>query len=212
MGPAFGTAAWPIHRKAVSLNERRRHITPIANQTRSFTMLMHILSNTPKFVFILFAALLWLGLQQLLPRRVGLNRATLLPLAMTGLSLYGVASAFGDQTIALLAWLVGTAVVFVTTLQLQSNASIHYDATNRRFHLPGSVVPLTLFMCIFFTKYAVGVSIGMQASLAHDTDFALTVSTLYGAFSGIFLARAARLWRMAVQQSRALQAASWALS
>jgi hypothetical protein len=170
-------------------------------------MLMHILSSTPKWVFVLFAALLWLGLQQMLPRRVGLNRATLLPLAVAGLSLYGVASAFGDQPMALLAWLVGTALSFITTLQLQSSAGIQYDATNRRFLMPGSVVPLALFMGIFLTKYAVGVSIGMQASLAHDTNFALTVGTLYGTFSGIFLARAARLWRMALQQANSLQTA-----
>lgn len=170
-------------------------------------MLMHILSSTPKWVFVLFAVLLWLGLQQMLPRRVGLNRATLLPLAMTGLSLYGVASAFGDQPIALLAWLVGAAVAFFTALQVQSNTGIHYDATNRRFQMPGSVVPLALFMGIFITKYAVGISIGMQASLAHDVNFALAASSLYGAFSGIFLARAARLWRMALQQTNALQAA-----
>jgi hypothetical protein len=68
-------------------------------------------------------------------------------------------------------------------------------------------VPLTLFMGIFITKYAVGISIGMQASLARDVNFALAVSTLYGAFSGIFLARAARLWHMALQQTNALQVA-----
>ncbi len=170
-------------------------------------MLMHILSATPKWVFVLFAALLWLGVQQMLPRRVGLNRATLLPLAMTGLSLYSVASAFGDQPLALLTWLAGTALAMVVTLQLQSSTEIQYDATNRRFHLPGSTVPLALLMGIFFTKYAVGISIGMQPILAHNTDFALTVSTLYGAFSGIFLARAARLWRIALRQNGALQTA-----
>ena len=60
-------------------------------------------------------------------------------------------------------------------------------------------------MGIFFTKYAVGVSIGMQPALAHDTSFALTVSTLYGAFSGIFMARTAKLWRLALGQSLSLQ-------
>ena len=170
-------------------------------------MLMQIFSHTPKWVFILFAALLWLGLQQMQYRRVGLNRATLLPLAMTGLSLYGVASAFGDLPIALLAWLAGTAVAFIATMQLPSNTGIHYDATNRRFQIPGSAVPLALFMGIFITKYAVGISIGMQVSLARDVNFVLSVGTLYGAFSGIFLARAARLWRMALQQTNALQAA-----
>jgi len=168
-------------------------------------MLMHILSSTPKWVFILFTALLWLGLQQMLPRRVGLNRATLLPVSMTALSLYGVASAFGDQPVALLAWLAGTAVVFAAALQLQTSTGIHYDATNRRFLLPGSIVPLVLFMGIFVTKYAVGVSIGMQPALARDPSFALTASALYGAFSGIFMARAVKLWRIALGQRLDLQ-------
>lgn len=170
-------------------------------------MMMQILSGTPKWVFVLFIALLWLGLKQMLPRHVGLNRATLLPLAMTGLSLYGVASAFGDQPVALLAWLAGTAIALTAALQLQSSDGIQYDATNRRFLLPGSVVPLALFMGIFLTKYAVGVSIGMRSGLAHDSSFALSVSSLYGVFSGVFLARAARLWRIALQKTNALQLA-----
>ncbi len=170
-------------------------------------MLMPILSSTPKWVFVLFAALLWVGLQQMLPRRVSLNRATLPSLAMTGLSLYGVATAFGDQPIALLAWLAGAAVAFFTALQMQSNAGIHYDATNRRFQIPGSAVPLALFLGIFITKYTVGASISMHATLAHNIYFALAVGALYGIFSGIFLARAARLWRMALHQVHALQVA-----
>ncbi|HNV60413.1 MAG TPA: hypothetical protein PKH72_12225 [Rhodoferax sp.] len=170
-------------------------------------MLMQILTGTPKWVFALFVALLWLGMQQMLPRKVGLNRATLAPVAMTLLSLYGVTSAFGDLPLALLGWLGGAAMAFTASMQLQNNSNaIRYDATNRRFQLPGSIVPLTLFMGIFFTKYAVGVSLNMQPGLAREIGFALPVSTLYGVFSGVLLARTARLWRMALQQAHALQA------
>ena len=175
-------------------------------------MLMQILTGTPKWVFALFVALLWLGMQQMLPRRVGLNRATLAPVAMTVLSLYGVTSAFGDIPMALLGWLGGAATVFIAVLQQPPSGTIRYDAINRRFDLPGSVVPLALFMGIFFTKYAVGVSLGMQPALARELGFALAVSTLYGAFSGALLARTARLWRIAVQQPHALQVASNTLS
>ena len=73
-------------------------------------MIMHILAGTPKWVFVLFFALLWLGLQQLLPRSVSLSRATIVPVVMTGLSLYGVTSAFGDSGQALLSWIAGALV------------------------------------------------------------------------------------------------------
>ena len=46
-------------------------------------MLLQILANTPKWVFALFAALLWLGLSQLLTRRVGLSRITGLAIGMS---------------------------------------------------------------------------------------------------------------------------------
>jgi len=40
----------------------------------------------------------------------------------------------------------------------------------------------------------------MQPALVHDTSFSLSFAALYGAFAGIFLARAARLWRLTLLQ------------
>lgn len=174
-------------------------------------MFMQILAGTPKWVFVLFVALVWLGVKQMMPRRVGLNRITIMPLAMTCLSLYGVTSAFGDTPQALLTWLAGATVAFTLNFQLRNWTQIQYDAASRSFQMPGSAVPLALFMGIFFTKYAVGVSLGVQPALAHNSSFALTIGALYGAFSGIFLARAAKLWRIALAQASAgIQKGSWA--
>lgn len=164
-------------------------------------MIMQILAGTPKWVFVLFAALLYMGIQQMLPRRVGINRITILSLAMTGLSLYGVVSVFGDTPQALLTWVVGAAVAFAINFQMGSSPRIQYDMASRSFQLPGSVVPLALFMGIFFTKYAVGVTLSVQPALAHDSGFALAIGSIYGAFSGVFMARAAKLWRIALAQA-----------
>ncbi len=165
-------------------------------------MLLQILSNTPKWVFALFAALLWLGINQMLTRKVRLTRVTTLAVAMGGLSLYGTASAFAAVPLALLAWLVAMALTWVVVMQRPLPAATRYDAASQRFTVPGSAVPLALMMGIFLTKYAVGVSLAMQPALATHLDFALAVSTLYGVFSGIFAARAARLWRLAMAQQR----------
>lgn len=163
-------------------------------------MLLQILANTPKWVFALFAALLWLGLSQLLTRRVGLSRLTGLALGMSAFSLYGTVSAFAAVPMALLAWLLSAAVLFALLARRAAPAGTRYDATSRRFTVPGSAVPLALMMGIFFTKYAVGVTLALQPAVAQDLAFALAVSALYGAFSGVFAARAARLWRLAMAQ------------
>ena len=69
-----------------------------------------VLQNTPKWVFGLFAALAALGLSQVRTREIGLMRMILLPLVMSGLSLWGMASAFRNSSRfegVLLVWAVG---------------------------------------------------------------------------------------------------------
>lgn len=169
-------------------------------------MLLQILANTPKWVFVLFAALLWLGLSQLLTRRVGLSRITGLAIGMSVFSLYGTMSAFAGVPMALLAWLAGAAAVFALLAGRAAPLGTRYDAATRRFTVPGSAVPLAVMMGIFLTKYAVGITLGMQPAVARDLLFALAVSAVYGAFSGVFAACAARLWRLAMAQERQLLA------
>jgi hypothetical protein len=166
-------------------------------------MLTQILAHTPKWVFVLFATLLWLGAKQLLARSVSLARVTLMSTGMTGLSIFGVASAFGDSPMALLAWFVAACSLLGLVLQRALPATTRYDAATRRFHVPGSAVPLLLIMGIFFTKYLVGVLLALHPEFAHQASFAVGISALYGAFSGIFMGRAIRLWRLAIQADRA---------
>jgi hypothetical protein len=161
-------------------------------------MLNQIILNTPRWVWLLLLALLWLGLSQTLTRTVSLKRLTLTPLAMTALSLSGVVGTFGAGA-ALLVWLL-VAALSATLLALQALPdTTRYDPATRSFCLPGSWLPLALILGIFLTKYFVGVVTAMQPALIQDAAFALGFSALYGAFSGVFLARAARLWRLAMQ-------------
>ncbi len=64
-----------------------------------------ILAHTPVWVWPLLAALLVLGALQARARQVTLLRATLLPVAMLALSLWGVISVFASAS-TLAAWAV----------------------------------------------------------------------------------------------------------
>jgi hypothetical protein len=160
-------------------------------------MMYEILAHTPIWVWTLLVALLWLGLVQTAPRSVRLPRVILLPLAMTGLSLYACLSTFGAIHVSWAIWL-GAALAtaaWVGTGDLP--AGTRYDAPTQFFRLPGSWVPLSLMMTVFLTKYAVGVMLAMHPALVHDSVVAAIVATLYGAMSGVFLGRMARLLRLA---------------
>jgi len=166
-------------------------------------MLMQILSHTPTWVFGLLAFLLWLGGRQLRAGQASLGRVALMPLAMTSLSIYGLVSAFGEHPMALLAWLLAVAVAMTVLLRRALPAGVRFDRAARTFHLPGSAVPLALMMSIFFTKYGVGVLTAMHPELVRQEWVLLLVGTLYGAFSGVFLGRAVRLWRLALAPAAA---------
>ncbi len=170
-------------------------------------MLHPILSHTPLWVWAILTGLLWLGLVQTMPRRARLRRVILLPLAMTGLSLYGTLSSFGHMPTSWIMWAGAACMTLLWVASSAFPAGIQYDAARQVFSLPGSWVPLGLMMAIFLTKYTVGVMLAMQPALAHDTAVAAIAASLHGALSGIFLGRMARLLRLS-QASAARPAAT----
>ena len=159
-----------------------------------------ILGRTPAWVWGLLAGLLALGATQLRDRTASAARVSLLPLAMTAFSAWGTFSALGSSgntAGVAAAWLVAAAAAFA--LVAPGNARARFDPVQRTYALPGSVVPLLLIAGIFLVKYGVGVELSMAPHLVQDTRYALTVAGLYGAFTGIFIGRASRLWRLALR-------------
>ncbi|MDB5861865.1 MAG: putative rane protein [Ramlibacter sp.] len=167
-----------------------------------------IVRRTPIWVWGLLAVLTALGASQLRARTAGLVRVSLMPLGMTLFSIWGTVTAFGASPLlaqALAVWIAAAVVVFALVVRTQANA--RYDAASRTYAIPGSVIPLALIAGIFMVKYTVGVELAMAPQLLRDTQYALTVAALYGAFTGMFVGRAARLWRLAYRAPATLAAA-----
>ena len=119
--------------------------------TQQPRMLLTVVQHTPNWVWMLLAALIWLGASQCFARSAGLRRVLLMPIAMAVFSAWGMASAFGGASqIAgiLAAWLVTACAVAAVSLWLHRTppAGARYDAASQRFHLPGSAWPLLLIV------------------------------------------------------------------
>ncbi|MDP2450801.1 MAG: hypothetical protein Q8M93_04285 [Polaromonas sp.] len=165
-----------------------------------------VLKNTPPWVWGLLVALLALGLSQVRNRRVGALRMAIMPLAMTGLSLWGTASAFGKSPLfgyILLVWLAGALLMAGLIATTAPPTGTRHDAAGHSFWVPGSWLPLALILGIFLTKYIVGVDLAMQPQLAQDGPYTLVTGALYGVFSGIFAGRSLRLIRLALRPAAA---------
>jgi hypothetical protein len=160
-------------------------------------MIVQILRGTPVWVWGLLAGLVVLGLSQARARSVPAATAAILPVAMLGLSLWGVGGAFGWTLLNLSAWFAGVAatVWFASLVGLRSDAT--YDAQTRRFQIAGSWAPMVLILAIFLGRYAVNVMLAIQPALRGEQVVAVGVSLAYGLVSGVFAARALGLYRVA---------------
>ncbi len=166
--------------------------------------LVPVLRQTPVWVWGLLAGLVALGASQLRERTASLARVSLMPVAMTVFSVSGTFSALATsphRAQALVAWLAAAALAFALLARGQAHAQ--YDAARRLYRLPGSAVPLWLIVGIFLVKYVVGVDLAMAPQLVQDAGYALSVAALYGAFTGVFVGRAARLWRLPLRVGQA---------
>jgi hypothetical protein len=158
-------------------------------------MLIEILQHTPPWVFVLFFVLLGLGVVQLRPRVVSLARAVSIPIAMIVLSVFGVVSVFQTSLIAIFAWLVGMGLAIVLNRWWCYPKGVVFQPSSRTLSIPGSWMPLTLMMVIYFTKYGVAVVLARNSALLAVNSFIGCVSLVYGFISGIFFAGALLIWR-----------------
>ncbi len=162
-------------------------------------MLIEILQGTPVWVWGLLALLVIVGVSQSVPRRVSARRVMIVPGVMLALSLAGVATTFGARPLALAVWAAGIAMAIVFGLNVVAPRGARWAREAARFELPGSWLPMGLILGLFCIKYGVGVSLSIAPALAANTPFEVGIAFAYGAFSGLFAARAIALRRLAVQ-------------
>lgn len=162
-------------------------------------LLIRILQGTPVWVWGLLALLVILGLSQSMPRRVSARRIAIVPAIMLALSLGGVLSTFGAQPLALAAWTAGVGLAIALGLDAVAPRGARYARESARFELPGSWLPMALILALFCIKYGVGVGPAFTPALAANTPFEAGVAFAYGAFSGLFAARAIALRRLALR-------------
>ncbi|MBW8829673.1 MAG: hypothetical protein JF606_09630 [Burkholderiales bacterium] len=160
-------------------------------------MLTQIIQHAPTWVWALLAGLIALGISQTFPRSMTIRRATIIPVAMVALSVFGVTSVFGAHAVATAAWAVALATAVALSAAVGAWRGIAWSAQDQRLQVPGSWWPLMLILGIFTTKFGVGATIAMHPALAHDPLFGAVAGLAYGSFAGVFLSRGVAMWKVA---------------
>ena len=156
------------------------------------TFALTLLSHTPPWVWAILALLVALGAVQARDQVLTRQRLLVLPLVMVALSLYAATSAFGPQVGVLLAWGLGAVLGAALNRPLRLPRQVRRQADGR-FAIGGSWAPMALLMTIFWLRYGINASLAIVPALASQPAFAGGASALYGAASGLLVARA---WRV----------------
>lgn len=159
-------------------------------------MIISIFQQVPRFVWFLLAGLIALGVSMSFTRRRSLRTAIAIPLAMIVLSFYGVISVFSHSS-ALAGWLGGVVLALGVTAAFGLWREVRWSQQERCLIVPGSWMPMAMFMGLFVTKFGVNVMLGMHHELGADLMFATLAGFAYGVFSGMFLARGVAMLKVA---------------
>lgn len=130
-----------------------------------------------------------------------------MPAAMTAFSLYGVMSASAGHAGAILVWAAALAVFGGLAVKLGAWRGISWSVEEQLLTVPGSWLPMAMFLGIFTVKFLAGMALARLPELRSSGVFIMTTSLVYGAFSGLFLARGVAMWKAARVTPNSLVAA-----
>ena len=154
---------------------------------------MQILKGTPIWVWAILAALLYLGSKQLKPRVVKRYSVLIAPVVFLFVGLM----ASGRGLVGFTTWAVSLMTfAAVTFFVWQPTAGARYEANGDRLHMPGSVVPMLLMLAIFLLNYVINVVLAVNPAYRSEMVWQVVPAFVLGALSGVFVGRAATLFRL----------------
>jgi hypothetical protein len=156
---------------------------------------MPTLQHIPLWVLGLFIGLVALGMLQTRTRQVRKQQLLGVKIALTVVTLVSVVQLWWPTpwlAIALISWALTGLLVSWALSQSAAPTGASYNSATQRFTLPGSWMPLALFMAIFACKFVVGMLNTIAPETMHSLQAAIGISALSGLLSGIVIAR---VWR-----------------
>lgn len=159
------------------------------------TTALQIIVNTPPWVWVLLAFLLFLGIRALRPGTAPLWRIAILPAVFCVWGVSGLFSLHTPTPGRVLPWLAAIAVGVGIGMAIARLQPIRADKKRGLVRVPGGPLTLVLILGIFATKYLFGVLHGMSPALFAEPRFWLTEIVLSGTMTGMLAGRFVGLWQ-----------------
>ncbi|OGT38285.1 MAG: hypothetical protein A3F12_05240 [Gammaproteobacteria bacterium RIFCSPHIGHO2_12_FULL_38_14] len=141
--------------------------------------------NVPMYVYIIFFALIYMGINRCFSRVIKLRRLFVAPLFFTLLSIRGMVTLFDIQIHDVTLWVIGCVIgMFLGYIHVQ-NRRVKADHKQQLIQLPGDWSMLCLILAIFGFEFFVHYSIDAQWALASTLLFKSTSLIILGVIAGM---------------------------
>ncbi len=127
--------------------------------------LLLIVTNTPWWVFLLFALLVGLGIQALRPRTIALRRVFITPGVFIAWGLVGLTLAARVAPAVIPVWALAAAAGTAMAVFSVRLEGLRVERGGAAVHLPGSRLPLIRNLLIFAAKYVFAVAMARRPDL-----------------------------------------------
>lgn len=163
-------------------------------------ILQQFLVQTPFWVWILLAYLIFIGIKARRPGNTSLVKMAIIPVIFTAWGLYNLVTLYGIAVDTAALWLAGIAVGAAIGWYILSRYTIVADRPAGVLHRPADNTLLPLLIATFAVKYSFGVISATSPQLLAETGFRIADLALSGFFTGIFIGKFIRyawIWRSA---------------
>jgi hypothetical protein len=142
-------------------------------------MIMEIITNTPAWVFVIFALVVARGVSAMRTRPVQMQLLTGFALAFLAFGAQSAWTRSGTTPWPMLAWLAAVALGCCGQRQAAQQK--------------GSIVPLVLVLLIFSSRYVAGVLNVMHPELLDPQPMRVLLCAVYGVLTGVLAGRTLRV-------------------
>ena len=143
-----------------------------------------ILTNTPPWVFVVLAYLVWQGTMALQQRTLPLWRVLMVPALFIALGVSRIVGSASTLADSLLPWAIAL-VVFMPLAFVTGPRLLAVDRRTREVTTPGSPAPLVRNVLVFTLQFAVAVM--TRAGTRGSQEAMLAAHVISGATAGYFI-------------------------
>lgn len=147
------------------------------------------MASVPTWVYLLFLALLYLGIRRCFTTVVKVKQLVILPAALAWLSLDGLWRSLSLTYHSLWSYFIGFIIGFgLGFLQLR-NVQIRGDKSQNLIEIPGDWMYLTFILVFFIIEFIINYAIAVTPSIAHMALLVALILFVSGFLVGIAFGR-----------------------